>query len=385
MTNPFVISGSIPAKYFCDRREESAKLIRTLTNESNLCLISPRRMGKSQLIHFCYEKPELATGYYLFFVDILHTSGIKEFTYAFGQKVFNVLHSKSRKMFETFVQGLKSINGKFGFDPVAGTPTFELELGDIKKPEFTLSEIFDCLEQADKPCIVAFDEFQQINRYPEKNIEALLRSHIQRLRNVHFIFSGSEQHLIAEMFLSSARPFYNSVSIMELHPLATTEYLPFVCRLFEEQGKHIQTADVQRVYDLFEGNTYYMQRTFHEAILNTPADGECSLDVLRLTIDTMLDEEGDAYRLLLSRIPERQKELLYAVAVEGKAQQIMGTKFIKRYALTSSSAVQAAARKLIELDLLTVSDGVYSVPNILFRLYLQRIKTPDARFLGIEK
>jgi len=381
MNNPFIISGSIPPKYFCDRRGESTKIVRTLTNEGNLCIISPRRMGKSQLIHFCYEKPELADGYYLFFIDILHTSGIREFTYTFGQKVFNVLHSKSRKMFDAFVQGLKSVNGKFGFDPVSGTPTFSLELGDISHPEFTLEEIFDCLERADKPCIVAFDEFQQICRFPEKNIEALLRSHIQQLRNVHFVFSGSERHLITAMFLSSARPFYNSVSIMELPPIALAEYIPFVCRCFEETKRSIQPDDVQKVYDLLEGNTYYMQRTFHEAVLNTPEGGKCTTDILHSTIQTLLDEEGDAYRLVLSRIPERQKELLYAVALEGQARQIMSAKFINKYALASASAVQAAVRKLMEADLITITDGCYYVPDILFRLYLQQLKNPNATFL----
>jgi len=381
MNNPFIISGSIPPEYFCDRREESSKIVRTLTNEGNLCLVSPRRMGKSQLIHFCYGKPELADGYYLFFIDILHTSGIREFTYAFGQKVFNVLHSKSRKMFDAFVRGLKSINGKFGFDPVSNSPTFSLELGDISHPEFTLEEIFDCLEHADKPCIVAFDEFQQICRFPEKNIEALLRSHIQQLRNVHFVFSGSERHLITAMFLSSARPFYNSVSMMELRPIAPAEYLPFVCRCFEETKRRIEPDDIQKVYDLFEGNTYYMQRTFHEAILDTAEGGICTADTLRSTVGMMLEEEGDAYRLVLSRIPERQKELLYAVALEGQARQIMSAKFIKKYALASASAVQAAVRRLMEADLLTVSDGCYSVPDILFRLYLQRLKRPSVAFL----
>ena len=64
MNNPFIITGSIPEKYFCDRREESKKIIRTLSNSGNLCLISPRRMGKSKLIRFCYDKPECADSYY---------------------------------------------------------------------------------------------------------------------------------------------------------------------------------------------------------------------------------------------------------------------------------------------------------------------------------
>ena len=54
--NPFVITGSVPDEYFCDRRDEAERIIRTVTNGDNLCLISPRRMGKSKLVDFCYGK-----------------------------------------------------------------------------------------------------------------------------------------------------------------------------------------------------------------------------------------------------------------------------------------------------------------------------------------
>ena len=282
------------------------------------------------------------------------------------------------------VQGLRSINAKFGFDPITATPTFSLELGDISHPEFTLAEIFTSLEKADRPCIVAFDEFQQITKYPEENIEALLRSHIQHLSNVHFIFAGSERHLVTEMFLSSARPFYNSTSIMELHPISTEEYIPFVCKWFRAYERDIHEKDVLRIYGLFGGNTYYMQKTFHEAFINTSVGGVCTIDILRQTIDEILEEAGDGYRQILSRIPERQKELLYAIATEGKAQKIMSASFIRKYALTSSSAVQAASRKLMELDLLTMEDSSYYIPDILFRMYLQRLKESDILFLPLD-
>lgn len=381
MNNPFIITGNIPEKYFCDRRDESAKMMRTLFNGGNLCLISPRRMGKSKLIRFCYDKPECTDNYYTFYIDILHTSGLREFTYAFGQKVFDTLHSKSRKMFTAFVQALKSINGKFGFDPVNNVPVFNLELGDISQPEFTLDEIFAWLEKADKPCIVAFDEFQQITKYPERNVEALLRSHIQHLTNAHFIFAGSERHIVTEMFLSSARPFYNSTSVMELRPIASEEYVSFVCHWFRVNKRIISEEDVLKVYHLFEGNTFYMQKTFHEAFINVTVGSACSSDVLRQTVDEMLEEAEDGYRQLLSRIPERQKELLYAVATEGRAEKIMGAAFLRKYSLVSSSAVQAAARKLIELDLLSVEDGFYFIPDMQFRMYLRRLKDKNIRFL----
>ena len=373
MKNPFIITGRIPDEYFCDRRLETQKIIRGLTNGDNICLMSPRRMGKSKLIQFCYDRAELKEEYYTFYIDILHTSSLAEFTYVFGQKVFDTLRSRNEKMLLAFIQGLKSLNAKFGFDAGSNMPTFSIELGDIVRPEYTLNEIFTCLEMADKPCIVAFDEFQQICKYPEKNIEALLRSHIQHLSNVNFVFAGSERHLITEMFLSSAKPFYNSTKQVELYPIVPEEYIPFVTHWFHACQKEISEDDVQKVYQLFEGNTYGMQRTFHEAFINTLSGETCSLDIIRKSIADIIEDNGHAYSRMLSQIPARQKELLYAIAKEGKAEKITSGAFIKKHVLLSASSVQAAMKKLLELDLITLDNGLYTIPDHFLSLYLRKL------------
>ena len=382
--NPFIIVGDVPKEYFCDRVAESDHIIRSVTGGANMCLISERRLGKSKLIRFCYDREEISERYYTFYVDILHTACFQEFTYEFGQAVFNRLRSRSRKMLQNFVQGLKSINAEFGFDPVSGLPTFSLGLGDISRPEYTLTEIFQCLEQADRPCIVTFDEFQQIGKYPEKNIEALLRSHIQHLGNVNFIFSGSETHMLSQMFMSSARPFYHSASMLELKPIDPEKYSEFVIRHFEKGKKKIAPEAVGKVYGLFEGNTYCMQKTFHEAYATVPEGGECTVAILRETVDSIIEEASVGYRMMLSDIPLRQKELLYAVAEDVRAQKIMGVDFLRRHSLASSSAVQTAAAKLTSMELLAVRDGVYYVPDILLRMFLQRLMNPQKEFFPEE-
>lgn len=381
MNNPFIVTGKIPPEYFCDRKEESRRIIDGMAGGDNICLLSPRRLGKSKLVRYCYDIPEISQKYYTFYIDILHTKSLQEFTFCFGQAVFTQLRSQSRKMLDAFVRGLKSINGKFGFDPVTSMPVFTLELGEIDKPEYTLTEIFASLENADRPCIVTFDEFQQVGKYPEKNIEALLRSHIQHLSNVRFIFSGSEPHIVSQMFLSSSRPFYNSTSILELRPIKASVYVPFVTGHFAEAGKKIRPEDVRRVYDLFEGNTYCIQKVFHEAFDAVPGGSECTLDILRQTVDSILEEAGTGYRLMLSGIPTRQKELLYAIASEVEAEKITGVDFIRKYALVSSSAVQTAAAKLRKMELITFNDGKYFIPDIMFRIYLQRLVNPAKVFL----
>ena len=241
--NPFIVTGKIEPTYFCDRIEESARLVKSITNGNNMVIISPRRMGKTGLIQFCYEKPEIKNEFYTFFIDILHTSSLREFTYLLGREIYETLLPRSKKMTKLFLQTIKSISGKFGFDPMTNLPTFNIELGDIDRPEYTLDEIFRYLAAADRPCIVAIDEFQQVAKYPEKNIEALLRTHIQKIRNSNFIFAGSERHMMQEMFLSASRPFYHSADMLELKAIAPEIYIPFIVQHFESRERRIEAAN----------------------------------------------------------------------------------------------------------------------------------------------
>ena len=371
--NPFIVTGKIEPAYFCDRVVESQRLIKSIVNGNNLVIISPRRMGKTGLIQFCYDKPEIKDEYYTFFLDILHTTSLREFTYLLGRSIYETLLPLSHKMTRLFIQTLRSISGKFGFDPLSGFPTFNIELGDINRPEYTLKEIFHYLSQADKPCIVAIDEFQQISKYPEKNVEALLRTHIQKLGNCNFIFAGSERHMMEEMFTSMERPFYLSSDMLELKAIVPEVYIPFIVRLFEERNRKILPENAEKVYQLFKGHTFYMQKTFNEAFADTESGQECTLDTLRKAIDTIIASNDTIFREILSNIPDKQKELLYAIARDGEAERLTSAQFIKKHNLTSASSVQSAMKKLLEKDLITETGKVYSVTDKLFGMWMNRL------------
>lgn len=370
--NPFIVTGKIEAEFFCDRVNESARLIKSTTNGNNMVIISPRRMGKTGLIQFCYDKEVISENYYTFFLDILHTSSLREFTYLLGKTIFDTLLRKSKKMTTLITQTLKSLSGKFGFDTLTGLPTFSVELGDIDKPEYTLEEIFKLISSADKPCIIAIEEFQQISKYPEKNIEALLRTHIQKIQNCNFIFAGSERTMMQEMFLSSARPFYRSSDIMELNAIDKDIYISFVKDNFSKRNRSISEEVISYVYDLFSGHTFYIQKAFNEAYANTPETAECTMETINAAIDDMIGLYDTIFREILSNIPEKQKEVLYAIAKEGNATQILSAAFIKRYSLSSASSIQAAVKKLLERDLISEREKSYFLTDRLLEMWINR-------------
>lgn len=110
-------------------------------------------------------------------------------------------------------------------------------MGDIKTPAITLDEVFRYLDHADKPCLVAIDEFQVITKYPENNVEALLRTQIQHCSNATFIFSGSQRRMMGEIFTSPSRPFYQSTAIMDLKPIQESIYCEFARHHLTTMGK----------------------------------------------------------------------------------------------------------------------------------------------------
>ena len=228
---------------------------------------------------------------------------------------------------------------------------------------------------------MAIDEFQQIAKYPEKNIEALLRTHIQKIRNSHFIFAGSERHMMQEMFLSAARPFYHSADMLELTAIAPDIYIPFIVGHFLKRNRQIEVADVERVYTLFKGHTFYIQKTFNEAFADTPEGEICTLEMIRAAINNMIAANDTIFREILSNCPEKQKELLYAIAKDGEAERITSGSFIKRHSLTSASSVQSAVKKLLEKDIITEINKVFSVTDKLFSMWINQIYGNKSIFL----
>ena len=371
--NPFTVIGRIKPEYFCDRKAESDRLVKLLRNGNNVLLKSDRRMGKTGLIQFCFDKAELHDHYYTFFVDILHTSCLQELVHELGRAVYEQTVPRGKKMTQSFVRILKSISGKMGFDGNTGLPTFSLGLGDIEQPTHTLKEIFQYLQTADKPCIVAIDEFQQIGKYPEKNVEALLRGHIQQVNNCNFVFAGSEKHLLGMMFENGNRPFYKSADNMDLLPINRDVYVDFICQMFGNHGRKMERQVAEVVYDAFEGHTYYVQKTMNEAFSNTDKGAECTVETIILSIQNILEDNSTHYREMLSNLPASQKALLYAIAIDGWASQITSATFVKRHKLLSPSSVQAAVKKLLGEELVVEHNKRYRVNDRFLGIWIRRI------------
>ena len=228
LKNPFLTAGYAGEEYFCDRRRETAKMIAPFENDRNLTLIAPRRYGKTGLIKNALAKmPAEFTGIYL---DIFSIENLASFAAAFASAVTGALDSPVEKTLSAVARFFKSCRPTIT-PQEDGTPRFSFDIAPSAATA-TLDETFAYLKSKERRAVIAIDEFQQIAEFPEKGIEAMLRSHIQFVPWVRFVLARSRHHVMRELFGSAKRPFYQSTEILSIGPIDPVGYEHFARRHF---------------------------------------------------------------------------------------------------------------------------------------------------------
>lgn len=368
--NPFLVAGYHSPEYFCNREIETAKIISALKNGRNISLLSPRRFGKTGLIkHTFHTIAEQDKNAVCIYFDIFSTQNLSDFVKVFAENVLGKIEGNIERAMKKFVGLFKNFRPVLSYDALSGLPELSVTIEQESAMQ-SLQEIFTYLQQANKQCYIAIDEFQQVAEYPEKGTEALLRSHIQFLHNVKFVFSGSRQHIMSEIFLSAKRPFYQSTQIMSLGTIDQNTYFQFANAHFKKNKFTLSEECFQIIYSQFGGHTWYVQ-----VILNRLYEYRKNIhnpEIILHAIQELLEENTYNYQELLNAYSDVQVNLLRAVAKEKVVSQINSGDFIVKHRLKSASSVSRALQKLLDNELIYKSEQGYIVYDRFLGLWLAK-------------
>lgn len=369
--NPFFIGRYVDKHYFCDREKDTETLVRHILNGRNVALISPRRLGKSGLIHHTFAQDVIKDRYTTIYVDIYATKDLCEMVKALSEAIVKAVGQK-KSWHEKFFSFIKSLRVGFHIDAVSGEPSFDIGIGDIENPDKTIRELFDYMEASEKPCILAIDEFQQIREYPQTNTEAFIRSLVQQCSRTSFIFCGSKRHTMTDIFYSPAKPFFQSVISQSLKPIPMETYVEFAGRMFSQRGKILDRAAAEAIYRMFDGCTWYMQMMMNEMFALTKEGMTCTTEYIDFAWDNIIMAQEDRYQAILYGLAPKQKQLLQAIARDRIVEGITSSDFVKRHRLVSASSVQAALKPLLKNDIVTCEEGIYRIYDYFFADYLAK-------------
>jgi len=371
--NPFLVKGYIPPELFCDRENELEKLYQNAANGIDTTLISPRRLGKTGLIFrffdFLSQKSEMQPIY----VDIYSARSLDDLIKLLAEATLQKFPEKT-SIGEKFFNLLKGLRPVITYDAISGAPQIQISYQTPTEKEYTLQGILQFLDSQNAKIVIAFDEFQQVAFFTEKNIEALLRTYIQRLTNIRFIFCGSRRDMMTEMFMNAKRPFFASTAPMSLEKIAQDIYRIFIKKLFAENGVKIEQNAVDFILDWTKCYTFYTQSLCNMTF--RLAQNTVTLETVKTACMELLKDYEPTFYQYRNLLTSAQWNYLIAVAKEGEVSQIASKNFVNKYNIGSPSDSRRLLKALINKELIleniTKTQTSYQIYDLFLSRWLER-------------
>lgn len=371
MKNPFYLKALPLSVPFCDREKEMSDLIRYAGNFTNVVLSSPRRYGKTSLIKRV-QNSLARKGIIPIYIDYFGISSIDEFSARFAGAIYSVLY-KEKSLFEKAARIFTSLRPVLKPDPEAGM-AFTVEVAKSKTGgqllEETLKGFGEFLKSGKLSCNVTFDEFQEITELKEsKFIEGTLRSYMQDQQNVSYFFVGSRRRILMDMFNDKKRPFYKSAINYVLTALPAGDAAKYLADLFAQNGKNCPAPLAAKIHAMADGYPYYIQKLSY--FVYEASKNHVTEDSLHEGHKQMLLEETPLFEIMLQALRPRQIALLYAIAKE-PTKTPFAAAYLTRHRLGSLGGVQAAIKKLPEMDYLEKTLNGWKVVDPIFAHWLRQ-------------
>ena len=346
--NPFLLGGYTEPQYFCNRNKEIIELANNINSKFNTTIFAMRRLGKTGLIqHLFYQLKVKKT--VCMYIDIYATQSLKDFTNLLSNCIYqNFPNTKS--IGKQFLEAIKSFRPVVSFDSLSGLPELSLDISQTKQFEKTIPQLLQFLDSRNIKIIIAIDEFQQILTYPEKNIEAILRTSVQSLKNINFIFCGSNQTLMHNIFNTAKRPFYASCKNLHLDKIANEEYFAFIKNHFTINKRKIANEAIEYILEFTFSHTYFTQYICHQLFATNSKN--ITLQDTQLICKKALEDNAPTFFQFRNLLTASQWHLLKAIAKSEKLFQPFAKEFISKNNLGSSAIVKRSLESLLQKEMI---------------------------------
>jgi len=350
--NPFPVNGYLSPPLFCDREEETVTLSSALRNGRNVLLHSPRRYGKTGLIHHVFNGLARVRGVRTVFADVYAAHDAHEFNTILLNAVHRALNPTPKQFLNNVMAWFSALRPVISVDELTGKPSISLERGDTGQDAATTREIFRILNEHERTIFLAIDEFQQVATFPDIRMDAVLRTELQQSPKVRCIFSGSQRHILLDLFNNAQQPFHGSADQVELGRIDRATYAAFAVSVMKRHKRTLKLDDALFCYDMCHGHTYYVQ-VLYNRLFGDPRPLE--RDTIVQVLLAIVREQDAIMTTLRSALTKNQWDLFAAIAREGEVDTPTGTAFTRKHTLPSSAALVLALQALIDRELVYIT------------------------------
>lgn len=352
---------------FCNRKEELSHLKKNIQLVKPTLIMSPRRYGKTSLVLRSLVENAIAYTHVDLYKEVSEEGIESAIIHGIGD-LLGKLESSPKKLLKLASDLFSDTHVKLtlGTEQIG----FALEISkSIKTPVdsifYVLKKLDELAKKRNQIVVLFIDEFQQLAEISKDTaIEAAMREVAQVSKNVVYIFSGSNRHLLEMMFFDRSRPFYKLCDLIKLDRIAHEHYYPYIKKgLKQMTGGVIEDSSIEIILALTENHPYYVNllcsKLSHKERFSHQVINECWAQCAREG-KTQLERE-------LGLLSFNQRKLYIGVAKIGKSKQLSARKTLETIGLTSASLLQSL-KVLIEKDYITQdNEGYYKLLDPLYK------------------
>ena len=357
-------SGSpVKGKNFIDRKKHLPLFKSYIENNQHIMIKAPRRFGKTSLVKHIFEYEQ---NYEFVYIDIrLHhtleslSKHILDKAYSFV-KIENFIRQTKNSLLN-LLQSIKTIS-----IPDIAEVTVDMVSKDSDPIELFIHslDVVDKIATSKKINIkVIFDEFQDIINLYDKNILETLRSVAQHHENITYIFLGSIESIMTQIFESKSSPFFHFANVIQLDGLDIDELYAYTLEQFDNNNITYNKDAIYQTIKFLKGHPEYsakvLQTLYIDAMLELkPIEYEAAIEAISFRVcenRAYLDE-------LISKLKNKKHhfEVVYNIANDIKQNINSATLYNTHVSLENMGIIKK------------VQKGKYEIVDIFLKILLQQ-------------
>ncbi len=351
--NPFRFGNVVTGEYFTNRQSEIKEIISEIKSGQHIVLMSPRRYGKSSLVNeamktsrmkwFRINMELIADEIDLANYYVRNALSLSKF-----EKIKHYLKNLKIQPYIQIQPKTSEISVSFSTDTQAGTGSRNIStlLSDSLQLPETIAK------NMKKKVVIVFDEFQEIRRI-SRTLERKMRGIFQYHQNVTYVFVGSQESMIREIFQNKKNPFYKFGRHITLHKIPEPEFSDFVIKRFSSQRIDARGI-VQDVLKFTDGRPYYTQQLCHEIFILSEKK-TLTPGIINKAVDQITTEHHADYSRWWGSLTNTERKVIIGIA--SGDYNPTSQEFIRKYNIKSASTSGSVVSKLIALGTLVKKNG----------------------------
>jgi len=356
MENPFKFGAIVSDSFFTNRREEYEKLSKIVASSNHIIMIAPRRFGKTSLVY----KVVSNTNRPFLWLDLQLITNTGDFATQLLKQLFKKYPFEKLKFMISNFRIIPTLS----IHPVSNNVevSFEPRVDSFVHLEDVLNLIEKLGDEKTRP-IVVFDEFQELISL-DKSLDKKLRSVIQFHKNVNYLFLGSAESLMKQIFENKKSPFYHFGQLFTLNKIPYSDFYNFLLTRFAvitERASEI----VEKILAFTNCHPYYTQQFAFHIWLALERENYYE-NLFNQTIESVLLLHNNDFERLWNSFNNTDKKVLIELAFE---KEELSSTAVSYKNGSASSTIFSALKRLTEKGILIKTEK-YEIDDPFFRNWI---------------